>query len=1134
MRRSHKDPSPIKVPLSSDRPVNIPDHTLICCVGRGSYGEVWLARNMMGSYRAVKIVYRHTFADARPFERELAGIRKFEPISRAHEGLVDVLHAGLSQEGGYFFYIMEVGDDVKTGQEIDPANYVPKTLAKEIAIHGKLPYDACLRLGLSLTSALAHLHNHGLAHRDVKPPNIIFVNGAPKLADIGLVTDIGGTASYVGTEGFIPPEGPGTAQADIYGLGKVIYEMSTGRDRQDFPALPDDLDASPEAARFLELNEVIVKACHQDVAKRYGSAREMHADIAVLENGQSVSRLRWLERRWTAVKRTGRVAAVVLLALGVIGYEFTRTRRTRLETRQRHLGAAVADGTHELATGNFFGSLPHFVAALRVDREDPTREAAQRLRLGAVLTHIPKLVQMQFLDHRANSVGFSPDGRLVAAAGWSEKVHVLDLETGQAAFPPFGPKDDLLASSYNFDGSLILTASEDGTASLWRPDTGEEIHRLKHPGGVFSAEFGGTGRKIVTSCKDAKARIWDTASGTLLQELGSHEGVILYAEFSPDERWIVTASKDGTAQVWDVQTGQKIGPALKHKNQWIYFASFSPDGQRLVTAGGDNKARLWSVPGGQELPSAMNHADIVRRARFSPDGRYIVTASLDSTVRIWDVASGLPVPRNALFVHGTRVTDAVFSPDGHRIGTSCLDGTVRVFDLVPALVQPRLLPGAASENGSCFVQIVGNEIKTSATVASNVRFPPIACTRRPEEAALNQNGRFVMAILAPADNAKPKERTLQIWNVANGAPSSTAITYSNSLRQALLSEDGRCLATTAGRLVFATDTATGKPFVPPLFHSGKVSKVCFGKDYSQLATAWGNRVQVWNLRSGQPVFPVLQVEANASHIAFSPDGQMLVACTADESLSERSAHIWEAKTGRPVGAPLRHRDGVVSASFSPNGKRIVTASEDFTAVVWEVATGVQLYPALRHAGQVHAACFSPDGRWIMTCCADKTVRVWDAQTGEPITPPMEHSVFFQQAVFVGDGWSVVTTMSSGEAWLWKLPRDQRPIEKLEQMADLLTSRWEGVGQQVIPRTKAAWRDLRQALPDDFRVKNSEIEAWHGKQARLAELDGNAFAVCFHLRRLLAMSPGNETLQKRLTKAERELKGVAPGGDAPGR
>lgn len=77
--------------------------------------------------------------------------------------------------------------------------------------------------------ALEHLHAAGLIHRDIKPSNLVFVGGELKLADIGLLTAIGDQRSIVGTEGYLPPEGAGTPQADLYSLGKVLYEASTGR-----------------------------------------------------------------------------------------------------------------------------------------------------------------------------------------------------------------------------------------------------------------------------------------------------------------------------------------------------------------------------------------------------------------------------------------------------------------------------------------------------------------------------------------------------------------------------------------------------------------------------------------------------------------------------------------------------------------------------------------------------------------------------------------------------------------------------------------------------------------------------------------------------------------------------------------
>jgi serine/threonine protein kinase len=95
-------------------PPEVPDHELARCIGKGSYGEVWLARNAVGTWRAVKVVRRDQFKDARPYEREFIGIQKYEPFSRANEGLVDVLQIGRNDREGYFYYVMELADDAST------------------------------------------------------------------------------------------------------------------------------------------------------------------------------------------------------------------------------------------------------------------------------------------------------------------------------------------------------------------------------------------------------------------------------------------------------------------------------------------------------------------------------------------------------------------------------------------------------------------------------------------------------------------------------------------------------------------------------------------------------------------------------------------------------------------------------------------------------------------------------------------------------------------------------------------------------------------------------------------------------------------------------------------------------------
>ena len=268
--------------VSAQIPV-IPDHELLRVIGRGAYGEIWMARTVTGGLRAVKIVYRSTFESERAFLREFEGMSAFEPVSREHAGFVDILHVGRAAE--HLYYSMELADDHLAERKIDIVNYEPRTLKSDLARHQRLSANDSIQLGLSLIEALEALHQRGLTHRDIKPSNIIFIDGVPKLADIGLVA-ASGQQSFVGTEGYVPPEGPGTPQADIFSLGKLLYEVSTGKDRLDFPEIDSQLSTRPDREQLLRLNEVLVKACMHDPKKRYGSASEMHRDLGALERGE--------------------------------------------------------------------------------------------------------------------------------------------------------------------------------------------------------------------------------------------------------------------------------------------------------------------------------------------------------------------------------------------------------------------------------------------------------------------------------------------------------------------------------------------------------------------------------------------------------------------------------------------------------------------------------------------------------------------------------------------------------------------------------------------------------------------------------------------------------------------------------
>ncbi len=275
----------------------IPEHELLGPIAAGAYGEVWLARNVIGTLRAAKIIHRRAYENTDYFEREFKGLQRFEPISRLHEGLVDVLQIGRSQVTDCFYYVMELADSVTAGSAgTGPQAYTALTLRNDLRGRGTLRLGECLTLGMKLAATLEFLHVRGLVHRDVKPSNIIFVGGEPKLADAGLVANIDDARSVVGTVGFIPPEGPGTPQADVYSLGKVLYEAAFGKDRQDFPQLPPDLRAHPDHQGLLELNEIILEACASNAQDRYSSAEQMRLDLERLERGGSIRRRHQVQR----------------------------------------------------------------------------------------------------------------------------------------------------------------------------------------------------------------------------------------------------------------------------------------------------------------------------------------------------------------------------------------------------------------------------------------------------------------------------------------------------------------------------------------------------------------------------------------------------------------------------------------------------------------------------------------------------------------------------------------------------------------------------------------------------------------------------------------------------------------------
>ena len=981
----------------------VPDHELIRCIGRGGYGEVWLARNIMGTFRAVKVVHRSSFDHDRPFEREFDGIRRFEPISRTHESQLNVLHVGRGE--GYFYYVMELADDQGHGQEIDPGSYAPRTLRSELHHHGRLPFEQCLRIALALTTALDHLHQHGLVHRDIKPSNIIFVNGIPKLADIGLVAQADATLSFVGTEGYVPPEGPGSPQADIYSLGKLLYEISTGRDRQDYPELPTNLRELPDREGVVELNEVIIKACQAEPSRRYVTAREMHGELVLLQSGKSLARLRTVERTLAKLKRFSVVGLGVTTAIAAgFFWQSNQARRMKaLATAAReNLYAADINGAQRaLEADNLRQAVDLLHKQIPKPNETDLRGFEWRYLWRQCQSE--ELFTLQSHDV-AGLVAFSPDGRSLATGNPANRIELWDFQTRKIRASLVADSNRVESLCFSPDGHFLATASSSAVC-VWDAKNLQQLRFL--PGAAEAVRFSPVGNFLLTWSTNGlilwDARNWNIVN-TLSQSGSSHE--IWYGrnkfhmmrnefrfDFSADESLIGLNSEDGV-KLYTVPDLKEVG-FLADRAAGMRFVAFSPDGRTLAACTSrDRTVKLWDIERLKELRSLSGHSDFVHAIAFSPDGKTLATASADYTIKLWDMATGEVIRT----FRGHSAGGISFSPDNKLLAS--VDGTIRVWDITnPAhageLTEMRSL-GYSSDGNLLTYSTKGT--LTFLEPESLERVHSYCFTGRGENISVDwrrgnplaYDGRTVAMRMAPASPERPWAGWMELWDLSRGQFLSRVDGV--ELEHIQFSSMGRFLG------AFNSDEAlslwlwqmphcTNKLV---LTDTNGIMGWALSPDETTLATksygAWKavdllatNAVDLWDI-TGKAVRHISTLDSKGGWggLAFSPDGRVLASPQNDGLI-----RLLDVSSGRTIMTLPGHNRGGIILSFTPDGRTLVSSGQDGTVRFWHVATGRELMKFQIPIGDLvrHELKLSPDGRSLVVNWMDvlgENSRVWFA------------------------------------------------------------------------------------------------------------------------------------------------------------
>jgi tetratricopeptide (TPR) repeat protein/predicted Ser/Thr protein kinase len=310
-------------------------------IGGGGMGEVYHARDeRLERDVAVKVLSAGALADEaarKRFQKEAVA------LSQLNHPNICTIHDIDKHEGRYFI-VMELLE----GQSLADR------------LRGKpLETKKLLDWGLQVAEALDAAHAKGIVHRDIKPGNI-FINdrGQAKVVDFGLAkllrplseetlsASLTETHAVVGTLPYMAPEQlrgqEVDARTDVYALGTVLYEMSTGRRPFDaatsaalaaeilnkLPAPPSR--TNPEVPA--RLDDVILKCLEKDPANRYQSAKELAVDLRRLATPSSeaehVVPSPVAARHWRWIAPAAAVVAILLLA----GFWLFQSRRAQALT----------------------------------------------------------------------------------------------------------------------------------------------------------------------------------------------------------------------------------------------------------------------------------------------------------------------------------------------------------------------------------------------------------------------------------------------------------------------------------------------------------------------------------------------------------------------------------------------------------------------------------------------------------------------------------------------------------------------------------------------------------------------------------------------------------------------------------
>jgi WD40 repeat protein len=674
-----------------------------------------------------------------------------------------------------------------------------------------------------------------------------------------------------------------------------------------------------------------------------------------------------------------------------------------------------------------------------------------------------------------------------------------DLSTGRR-FAVLREEDsgDVNGLALSPDGSLLVTAGQDGAARVWKipeeqerkpevdvpSDNTEEqttLNRLftlnAHSGPLRSASFSPNGRFILTTSDDHTARVWDVKTGLEVSVLRGHSLAVLSAAFSPNGDRMITSSEDHTARVWDAGMGQGFVELQKiSEPERVVFGARS---NKLIFNQGERTVRVWDASSNAYLPGSWQG----HMAAISATGQTIVTADQES-LRVYDTTSGSV--RFALGKQSGEMLSAIYSSDGSVIATAESDNFVRIRDAATGNVvkeQPFLMYKVASLRFS-----PGNSDLLLMTSMNNAMVwdwragrPPI---KLPEftmgfieelgGGSFSPDGRLVVG---------PTGQLVSVWDARSGCRLKAQFLHQSTVHGAGFSQDGR--------FILSTDSYAAKLWQLPAGLKCEGAEVIVKEiallDHSKTG-AFAKRnallspdgkfivvtsisdgpAQVHDLPTGNLKFKLGSAPTRV--VAMSSNGRLIV--TADD---DGKARVWDATSG----TLLRTLDGepgvpLALVSFSLNDKLILTASDwRFNLVtVWDAETGKRMGQSF--PGRL--ASFSPDGKFVVAVSGGDNARISDVNTGRTVAELKGLTGKVTHIVFSDDDQRIIAATSDRKVGVWEAVSG-RQIARREFGGDIVSLAVGPGGRFVATTVKASSRSAAEGwdLQTGKTIKYEKIE-----------------------------------------------------------